>query len=436
MAPEQALDSHEPESAGLDHEARLGMPASAGGEAARAVAGACGVRGGRRVEPEAVLALQRTAGNRAVQRMLQRREVADVTQQSGPKDWTTFDREHNTKYWQNACLLNLNALDTGQYRRIEERRDFYKWFYEYTVGLGYTTRWPLAAFVVANGAHLIADMDRHHETANDMFGMANVQLQGMMREGNQVIFEDVFPKLKKLLDGGPISGRRAFEWDMQALAEEQTLIQPLYSRMSKETRDQLEYIARQNFLAAVGDWLTSESHVARGPYNNPGDVPAFNGRDLQSITDRWKYGMWLGDIFAKGGTGFDASRDLIPTVSADYSSGAAFRRLDTHAALHQLDAWLNPNRLSRTGSGSDLDAIIRALTDLEKREVLADTPADGGKYSIWFAQFSFITEAQVRAALPADPTSATDVNLFVQRFKAERRRVEQAYPDPSYAFPM
>jgi hypothetical protein len=433
MAAEQALDSHRPESAGLDQDVRPGVPASAGREAASAVE-SLAAGGERRVARGAVLALQRAAGNRAVQRMLQRREVADVTQQSGPKDWTTFDREHNTKYWRDACLVNLNALDTSQYRRIEERRDFYKWFYEYTVGLGYTTRWPLAAFVVANGAHLIADMDRHHETANATFSMANVQLQGMMREGNQVIFEDVFPKLKKLLDGGPISGHRAFEWDMQALAEEQTLIQPMYARMSKETRDQLEYIARQNFLAAVGDWLTSESHVDRGPYNNPGDVPAFNGPDLQSITDRWKYGMWLGDIFTRGGTGFDASRDLIPAVSADYSSGAAFRRLDTHAALHELDAWLNPNRIGRTGSGSDLDAIIRALTDLEKLEVLADTPADGGKYSIWFAQFSFITEAQVRAALPADPASATDVDLFLQRFKAERRRVELANPKRPYAY--
>lgn len=378
-----------------------------------------------------MLRLQRTAGNRAVGRLLARKEVADVTQQSGPLDWTTFDRENNTKYWQKACLLIVNAADDSQFRRIEERRDFYKWFYEYTSALGYTTRWPLAAFVVANGAHLIADMDVAHETANVDLNMANIQLQGMMREGNEVIFRDVLPKLKKLLDGGPITGRKAFEWDMQALAEEQALIQPMYARMSPETRSQLEYIARQRFWAAAGSWLTGDARVKKGTYNKEGDVPAFNEGDLQSITDRWKYGMKLGDVFAPSGTGFDPGKDVMPSVSADYTSGAAFKRLDTHAGLHQLDSWLNPNRVSRlSGSGSDLDAIIASLTDAEKHEVLADSPADGGHYAMWFAKATgrtgYVTEAQVRAALPADAASAGDVNLFVQRFKAEQARVKRA----------
>ena len=100
------------------------------------------------------------------------------------------------------------------------------WFYEYTTALGYSTRWALAAYIVANGAHQIADMDEEHELANDLLGMANVELQGAMREGNQVIFDNVLPKLKKLFDGGQLNGKSALEWDMKVLAEEQTSIQP------------------------------------------------------------------------------------------------------------------------------------------------------------------------------------------------------------------
>jgi hypothetical protein len=375
-----------------------------------------------------VLALQRTAGNRAVQRLLQRREVANDSAVSGTQDWTTTDRESNSTRWQQACLQNLNTVDSSQYRRIVERRDFYWWFYNYTAAKGYTTRWPLAAAIVANGAHLVADMDQKHRWSNETLSMANVQLQGMMREGNQVIFDNVLPKLKRLLDGGPITGRAALQWDMQVLAEEQNLVQPMYARMTKETRDQIAYIARQNFWAAAGSWWTNEGKVDKGPFNNPGDVPAFAEPDLQSPADRWRYGMKLGDLFTPGGSGFNPATDTMPSVASGYQDGSEFAKVDTRAALHELDAWLNPNRVSRVGSGSDLNAIIGALTAPEKEQVLADSSPDGWAYSTAFAQFSFITEAQVRAALPSDAGHAAAVDAFVARFKAEQQRVQISVP--------
>ena len=224
-------------------------------------------------------------------------------------------------------MANLNAIDTSQYRRIVERRDFYWWFYNLTAARGYTTRWALAAAIVADGAHQIADMDEHHETANDALGMANVQLQGMMREGNQVIFDNVLPKLKRLLDGGPITGPAAMQWDMQVLADEQTLVQPMYARMSQQTKDQLEYIARQRRFAWLGAWWTEEAHVPSGTFHREGDVPAFDQPDLQSIGDRWRYGMGLGDRFTRGGTGFDPATHTMPSVGSEYTSGAEFARI-------------------------------------------------------------------------------------------------------------
>ena len=384
-----------------------------------------------------MLQLQRTAGNRAVGRWLQRREVASAGQFGGTQDWTTADRTGNTQRWKDACAHNLAAADSSQYRRIVERRDFYRWFYEQTAARGFTTRWALAAAVVADGARQIADMNTEHGIANETLVLANVQLQGMMREGNQVILDNVMPKLKRLSEGPPLTGQAAMDWDMQVLADEQTLVQPMYSRMSTETREQLEYIARQRRFAWLGAWWTGEARVAPGTYNRGGDVPAFDQPDLQSIQDRWTYGMRLGDRFAPSGTGFDPARHAMPSVGAEYSSGREFARLSTRQALHQLDAWLNPDRTSRTGSGSDIRAIVRSLTEPEKVELLADSSPDGWAYSIQFAQFGSIDEPLVQSAMPAGAQYATAVAAFMTRYRTERRRVELAYPVPSpYAFPM
>lgn len=365
---------------------------------------------------------------------VQAREVEQESQITGAQDWTRADRERNTQRWKDACLRNLNAVDSSQYVKIVERRDFYRWFYEHTAALGYTTRWALAASLVADGAHQIADMDAtwYGQAGNDTFGVAGVELQGMMREGNQVIFDNVLPKLKRLLDGGPLRGRAAMQWDMQILAEEQNLIQPMYARMSPATRAQLNTIARKQGVPGLGAGLTGGDQVTAGPYSNGGTVPGFSGGDLQSVGDRWRYGMDLGNQFTPGGSGFNPATDTMPAVGAGYTNGTELARVDTRQHLHQLDAWLNPNRLTRVRGtpGADLQATISALTPFEKRQVLTDRSPDGWAYSIQFAQFGSITEDMVRQALPTEPASASAVAAFLERYRAERRRVELRYPTP------
>ena len=361
---------------------------------------------------------------------VQRKEVMTDAEITGTQDWTKADREGNAPRWQAACLRNINAVDSSQYVKVVERRDFYHWFYEYTAARGYSTRWALAAYVVANGAHQIADMDEDHAWANDGLKLANVELQGAMREGNQVIFDNVLPKLKRLLDGGPLRGAAALRWDMQVLAEEQNLIQPMYAAMSPQTRSQLDYIARKKRFAGLGARITGDDKVAKGPYNNADRVPGFDQPDLQNVNDRWTYGMKLGDRFTPGGTGFDPSANTMPPVSSGYTDGSEFARVDTRHHLHQLDAWLNPNRLTRVqgDAGSDLQAIINGLSDFEKRQVLTDASPDGWAYSKQFAQFGSITEAMVQKALPSDPASAGAVAAFLGRYRAERSKVQRATP--------
>jgi hypothetical protein len=361
---------------------------------------------------------------------VQRKEVATDAEITGPQDWTKADRETSAARWQAACLRNLNAVDSSQYVKVVERRDFYHWFYEYTASHGYTTRWALAAYVVANGAHQIADMDDDHAWANDGLKLANVELQGAMREGNQVIFDNVLPKLKRLVDGGPLRGAAALRWDMQVLAEEQNLIQPMYAAMSPQTRAQLDYIARKKRFAGLGARITGDDKVAKGPYNNADRVPGFDQPNLQNVDDRWTYGMKLGDRFTPGGTGFDPSANPMPPVSSGYTDGSEFAKVDTRHHLHELDAWLNPNRLTRVqgDAGSDLQPIIDGLSDFEKRQVLTDVSADGWAYSKQFAQFSSITEAMVQKALPGDPASAGAVSAFLGRYRAERGKVVNSTP--------
>jgi hypothetical protein len=394
------------------------------------------------VTPAPATQLIRAVGNRAVQRK-EIRPFSFPSQLLGKQDWTTADREGRTQQWKDACLANLMAADSSQYVRVIERKAFYEWFYEYSTSLGYTTRWALAASLVANGAHLIADMDVEHAFADDTLGLASVELQGFMREGNQVIFDNVLPKLRKLIRGGPLTGRAALEWDMQVLAEEQTLIQPMYDRVAPETREQLDYIARKKRFAGIGAWWTDEDEVAKGPGRNPGTVPPFAGSSMLSIRERWEYGMGLGDMFTPGGTGYVPGKDVRPAVGSGYWNGSELAAVDTRAHLHQLDAWLNPNRYTRMGPNSQaaisyLQEIIGKLTPAEKLWVLTDRSADGWAYSTQFAQFGFVTEAMVRQALPAPstPSTALAVTGFVTRFTAEAASVQARYPDPSLMLPM
>jgi hypothetical protein len=122
--------------------------------------------------------------------------------------------------------------------------------------------------------------------------------------------------------------------------------------------------------------------------------------------------MELGSQFTPGGTGFNPSTDVLPPVGPGYVSGSELAKVDVRAALHELDAWLNPNRLSRIGPGSDIQAIINKLTPAEKLQVLSDRSADGWAYSVQFAQFPFITEAMVRQALPDPSTPRLVIAVF------------------------
>ena len=250
--------------------------------------------------PQTVLALQRSAGNRAVGRMLARREVNNPTFGKTPTvtggDWLDTDRKSNTQRWKDANEHNLLAGAFWEYKEIEERRDFYRWFYEESTRKGIEARWALAASIVAAGAGEMAHMSGVMESMGRITGASSNEVQAMMRTGNQVIFDNVFPKLKKLWTT-PLTGQAAVDWDAQTLAEEQNMIQPLYKSASTEAQAAIEAIAKGGWQAQAGSYISSADWVKKGNNIKEGYVPYFTG-DLLKPEDRWQYGMKLAGQFS------------------------------------------------------------------------------------------------------------------------------------------
>jgi len=326
---------------------------------------------------------------------VQRRELPAATPITSPTDWHASDRGTLSGTFEAANLHNLSINAHAQYTRIEERRDFYRWFYNYTAARGYTTRWALAASLVANGAHQVAHMDPVMEGAAQLTGSINDELQGMMRIGNQVIFDNVFPKLQRLISrpGGPLTGAAALAWDMAILAEEQTLIQPLYAGVAPSTIAALNNVARQQGWAGVGAWATNGARVAPGPFNRGGDMAAFGagspGASITNIGDRWNYGMQTGGQFAPAPTGF-APGTPMPAVGAGYTSGAELAAVDTRHNLHMLEACLDS---PRDADPTRILSLLRALTPTEQAEFNTDASRDGTQYSYQLGECSFDVSA-------------------------------------------
>jgi hypothetical protein len=295
--------------------------------------------------------------------VVHRFEYADTSElDDQPKNWRRSDRLGWTDRWKAACLHNLENVRRGEYMKIEERRDFYRWFYEATAARGYHTRWALAAYIVAGGMAEMASVD-WTEGASPITN----ELQGLARIGNQVIFDDVLPKLQLLWKNGPLTGQAALQKDAEILAEEQQLIQAMYDTLSSDTMQRFQRFADNYYTRAqIGRGLGMGGHVAAGPHHAGGDVPSFSGSeglvtggDITVPEDRWRYGMALGAKFSTL-PAYGAAGDM-PQAGAAYTSGAEFKRLNVMPNLHMLDAHLNDTDIPE-------DKVVELLRQFNQRE--------------------------------------------------------------------
>jgi hypothetical protein len=389
-----------------------------------------------------ILALQRTAGNRAVAQMLARAEKSKPwtlgdTPAPADGDWYADDRKANTGTWHVANEYNLRHGRNGEYPNPELRGAFYRWFYQASTAKGHQTRWALAASIVAAGANEIATLSGASE---EILGAGINELQGMMREGNQIIFDNVFPKLRALYDSPtPITGQAALDWDAKTLSEEQNLVQPLYGTASADALKLLEGIAKGDWLTKAGATISSASSVKEGTNIAKGDVPYFpKAGNLMDVAQRYAYGMKLAGQFSTI-TPAGTLPATPPPPDAGYLDGSELRKVDTKHNLHFLDAIIDSNV-----TPDEQEAAVKRLalfTPFEQQIFLssyADRVARSGMYTRnllvaltpWTfdleAQLSFVDQVMKKQGSWVDTKYSQVKKMITNASPASRKKIKGA----------
>ncbi|GAA4005705.1 hypothetical protein GCM10022247_29160 [Allokutzneria multivorans] len=317
----------------------------------------------------------RSSGGGTHELVVQRREVPEGTGEPALGDWRESDRLKWTDVWKKACEHNLLTLNREAYQQVAERRDFYRWFFGEITKKGHETKWPLAAYAVASGAAEVVD------TGGAPEGLSTItnDIQTMVRQGNQVIFDDVLPKLRELWNGKPLKGSAATAWDANTLAEEQQLIEGVYMGANSEAKDEFGELAsgrgvRLNLGKAFGLGTIKGFPIDGHRDVVGGEMPGFSG-DIRRAEDRWKYGMRVGAHFSAPPTRrrlFRVDRAPapdpaipMPEVSPAYGSQLreTFDRVNTMPQLHHIDALLNDLDVQEREVGDR----IRALPPREQK---------------------------------------------------------------------
>lgn len=325
------------------------------------------------LSPSSVLQLQRSAGNAAVVRALARRERGADATLTAQRDWTEADRTGNTSTWQSANEANLLAGRSSEYTSPAERSAFYRWYYIATTtrpdpARRSECRWPLAASVVAAGVWDMVNLPGSEDVAK-LAGVTSEEVQTILRRGNQIIMDDVFPKLREQWLN-PRRGQAALDWDAETLAEEQNLMQPLYSGASSTANSILQNMATGTWTSAkVGAQFAASANVASGPNISGGPVPWFMGT-MTSMAARWNYGNRIANTFSTitpAGTAPTAP----PSVSAGYSGTSIFSGLDWRRNLHAFEA-ATDNTISDVAERNAAVAAMQAFSVREQHHFLGN----------------------------------------------------------------
>ena len=190
-------------------------------------------------------------------------------------DWLMTDRELMNGRFQKANEYNLDKLRYGEYTEISQRYAFYRWFQILSASKGFETQWAGAAMRVA------FDVEWLDTEILKYTGASNKDLAKFANEGNEAIFNDVFPKLRKLINGSPLKGEEARSWDFITLAEEQYLVQPLYIQLLKNSKN--TGLLKENIYQS--NWESWLSPVFTASMSFPNDLNVFD------VEDRWRYGI-------------------------------------------------------------------------------------------------------------------------------------------------
>lgn len=158
-------------------------------------------------------------------------------------NWLTKDRQNKSKVWDKANHRNLQSSDGYKaYRTLIERAAFYDWFDQETKKQGFTTQWAKLAGNTTKRLNFLTS------TSAKLLGYSNREIDKFIIDGNELIFNDCWPELVKLIRMPPLTGERAKEWDGKILKHEQMLIHPSYLKLKKSSLLKLERLLRKESL--------------------------------------------------------------------------------------------------------------------------------------------------------------------------------------------
>jgi len=230
---------------------------------------------------------------------------------TGPNETTIFVT--NVALTSMAEIAKIQGKESPEYRRdrtsstlgvtentfstIWGRRTFYARF---GISHGQGTKWASAA------ANVAEDVEGLTSLGAISFGYSNFELASFANTGNRMIFQDVLGKLASLKSGASLSATQRFDWDSLALAQEQSLIQPLYENLSPSSLKLLEANVKKEFMLS--------------PYI-PTNSSAFKKEgSLLNVNDRWEFGMRE--------MGYNVTGSQMPNPGQAYSGGEMYNRLN------------------------------------------------------------------------------------------------------------
>ncbi|WP_452227113.1 Insecticidal toxin complex protein [Lacinutrix cladophorae] len=154
------------------------------------------------------------------------------------KDWLCSDRKQNTIVWQHANSFNLQNNFPEEYQTIQQRRDFYRWYYSKIENLGHEVVWPKMAYFISNKLRLTKMFPY------TIFTKKSIKIYSY--QGSETVFNSAFLDMKALFISDEIlKGKKALLWDQAILYKEQhKWIAPIYQSMDANSLKTIERMAK------------------------------------------------------------------------------------------------------------------------------------------------------------------------------------------------
>ncbi|MFD2541890.1 Insecticidal toxin complex protein [Lacinutrix gracilariae] len=154
------------------------------------------------------------------------------------QDWLRADRKQNTIVWQKANIFNLQNNIPQEYQSIQQRRDFYAWYYQELDKKGHEVVWPKMAHFISSKLQLIKAFPYNIFTKKSIKNYAYL--------GSETVFNHAFVEMEKLFFSKiTLKGKEALQWDKSILFKEQyKWIETIYNSIDANSLKTISKMAK------------------------------------------------------------------------------------------------------------------------------------------------------------------------------------------------